>query len=61
MAYTIACRDLGMDCDYVARGETPDELMAAGGKHGKEVHGFTDAQMSDPAMAERVKAAVKQG
>ena len=55
MAYTIACRDLGMDCDFVSRGETVDELMAAGGKHGKEVHGFTDAQMNDPAMAEKSK------
>lgn len=59
MAHTIACRDLGMDCDYVARGETVEELMAAGGKHGKEVHGFTDAQMNDPAMVATVKAAVK--
>ena len=60
MAFTIACRDLGADCDFVARGETMEELMAAGARHGKEVHGFTDEQMQDPSSMERVKAAVKQ-
>ena len=28
MAKTLACRDTGVDCDYVARGETEEELMA---------------------------------
>ena len=60
MAFQIACRDLGMDCDYVASGATMDELMADGGKHGKEVHGFTDEQMQDPGLAEKLKAAIKQ-
>ncbi len=60
MAYEIACRSLGMDCDFVARGETMDDLMAVGGKHGKEVHGYTDEQLQDPAMAEKLKTVVKQ-
>ena len=63
MAYQIACRDvMGMDCDcnYVARGNTMEELMADGAKHGKEVHGFTDEQMQDPGMAEMIKGAVRE-
>ena len=31
MALELACKDLGMDCDFVARGETVQDLMAAGG------------------------------
>ena len=60
MAYKIACRSLGMDCDFVARGETMDDLMADGGKHGKEVHGHTDEQLHDPLMPEKLKTVVKQ-
>ena len=48
MAYTLACRDFGVDCDFVARGETEEEVLAEGAKHVKEVHGYTDEQINDP-------------
>ena len=60
MAKTLACQDLGVTCPFVARGETEEELMANMGKHAKEVHGYTDEQLNDPAMMEKVKAAVKE-
>jgi len=60
MALTLACRDVGVDCDHVSRGETMEELMAAAARHGKEVHGYTDEQIKDPKMAEAIKAAVRQ-
>lgn len=60
MGKTLACRDLGIDCSYVARGETFEEVMADGSKHGKEVHGYTDEQLNDPKMTEKVKAAIKE-
>jgi len=60
MGKTLACRDLGTDCPYVARGETFEEVMADGAKHGKEVHGYTDEQLNDPKMIEKIKAAVKE-
>ena len=34
----IACRDLGQNCDYVAHGDTEEELIADIKKHGKEMH-----------------------
>jgi len=37
-----------------------EELMADGAKHGKEVHGYTDEQLNDPEMQEKIKAAVNQ-
>ena len=63
MAYQVTCPDvMGMDCgcNYVARSNTMEELMADGVKHGKEVHGLTDEQMQDPGMAEMIKAAVRE-
>lgn len=60
MAMTFACRDVGTDCPYVARGETEEELMADIVKHGKEVHGYTDEQLNDPEMVKKVKAAIKK-
>ncbi len=59
MAMTLACRDIGSDCPYIARGETEEELMADVVKHGKEVHGYTEEQLKDPEMMKKVKAAIK--
>jgi len=60
MGLKLACRDLGVDCSYVARGETMEQLTADVAKHAKEVHGYTDEQLKDPKMMEAVKAAVKR-
>ena len=60
MAKTFTCRDVGVDCPYVARGETEEDLMADVIKHGKEVHGYTDEQLSDPEMMKKVKSAIKE-
>ena len=60
MGLKLACKDLGTDCSYVARGETAEEVMADGGKHAKEVHGYTDEQLSSPEFKEKAKAAVTQ-
>ena len=59
MAKIFACRDTGIACDYVARGETIDELNAEIAKHAKEVHGYTDEQLSDPKMVEMIKSLIK--
>jgi len=59
MAKTFTCRDVGVDCPYIARGETEEELMADLSKHAKEVHGYTDEQLNDPEMIKKVKAAIK--
>lgn len=60
MAMTFTCKDVGVDCPYVARGETEEELMADIAKHAKEVHGYTDEQLKDPEMMKKVKAAIKK-
>jgi predicted small metal-binding protein len=32
------CRDAGMNCDYVAKGMTNDEVMKKAGEHAEKVH-----------------------
>jgi predicted small metal-binding protein len=53
----LACRDLGGDCNFVATGETEDEVMQKAGEHGKKVHGFTDADLTQ--MMAKMRAAIK--
>jgi predicted small metal-binding protein len=43
---TISCKEAGEEnCDYIAKGNTEQELMEDGFKHAKEAHGFTDEQI----------------
>lgn len=60
MAYTLACRDAGVDCPYVARGETEEEVLQDATKHVKEVHGYTDEQLNDPKFLEEAKKLMKK-
>ena len=32
------CRDAGMNCDYVAKGTTSDEVLKKAGDHAEKVH-----------------------
>ena len=60
MTYTLACKDTGTDCPYVARGENEEEMMKNAVEHVKEVHGYNDEQINDPKMQELVKKAIKK-
>lgn len=42
MAKILSCRDVGVDCDFVARGETEEEIFRQCAKHGKEAHGMEE-------------------
>lgn len=60
MTKTLACKDTGMtECPYVARGQTVEEVLNDAGKHGKEVHGYTDEQLSDPELMNTMKKLIK--
>lgn len=60
MTMTLSCKDLGMEtCPYVARAENMDALFNDAGKHAKEVHGYTDAQLNDPELITTMKKAIK--
>jgi predicted small metal-binding protein len=60
MAYTLACRDAGVECPYVAQGETEEEVFQDAAKHAKEEHGYTDEQLNDPKFLEEIKKIIKK-
>jgi predicted small metal-binding protein len=55
MAKVLKCKDVGMDCDFVARGETEEEVLKLAAEHAAPVHGMTE--MSDEIVA-KVRAAI---
>ena len=37
---TLACKDAGSNCNFVARGNTEQEVLAQVTEHGKKAHGM---------------------
>jgi len=56
MARRMSCRDVGPDCDFVARGETDEEVMGQVAEHARVAHGMDEVP---PEVAERVRAAIR--
>jgi predicted small metal-binding protein len=57
MAKVLRCRDVGVDCDFEARGETEEEILAQAAKHAKEDHGMEEIP---PELAEKCKEAIHE-
>ncbi len=57
MRKMMRCRDVGMDCDFVAHGKNYEEVMRQAERHAKEKHGLTSVP---PDLAAKVKAAIKE-
>jgi predicted small metal-binding protein len=57
MAKKMECRSVGLDCDFVARGENEDEIMHKVGEHAKAAHGMTEIP---PDVAEKVRASIHE-
>ena len=56
MAKTVSCRDVGMDCDFVAKGETEQEILQQCTEHARKDHGMTEIP---PEVAEKVRGAIR--
>ena len=56
MGRRMDCRDVGPDCDFVARGESDEEVMRQVAEHADTAHGIKDVP---PELAEKARAAIK--
>lgn len=56
MAKTLRCKDVGPDCEFVARGETEDEIMQQVAEHARTEHGIDSVS---PEMAEKARAVIR--
>ena len=53
----MKCRSVGLDCDFVARGENEDQVMAEVAEHARKDHGM---QSIPQDVAAKVKAAIHE-
>ncbi|MEE9324608.1 MAG: DUF1059 domain-containing protein [Dehalococcoidia bacterium] len=56
MAKVLRCRDVGMDCDFVARAETEEEILSKAAEHGQAVH---DMKEFPEEVVAKVRAAIR--
>jgi predicted small metal-binding protein len=55
--YTLACKDMGIDCPWVGKAATKEELMEMSKKHAMEDHkAYWDETMSKMSDEEIMKA-----
>jgi predicted small metal-binding protein len=53
---SLSCRDAGCDCDYVAKGETEEDVLRDSA-HGIKEHGKTDIDMIQ--MQDNLRASIR--
>ena len=56
MAITYTCRDVGVDCDWMTRGATEEEVMATISEHAAQIHPTIDLT---PELIAAVKNVIK--
>ena len=54
--YTFACRDVGVDCSFVAEGNTAEEVKQAAFVHAEVVHADLMKSMSPEQLAQLEQA-----
>jgi predicted small metal-binding protein len=57
---TVNCRDVGVACDYVAKGETEEDLMKDAGQHAVRDHGYKEEEIMTPEMKEKIRSHIKR-
>ena len=53
----MRCRDVGVDCDFEARGETTEDILRQCVVHARDAHGISEIP---PELAEKVKSAIHE-
>ena len=56
MSKVVTCRAVGVDCDFVARGETEQDVLEQCAEHGRKEHGMNELPAD---LAEKVRGAMR--
>ena len=56
MGKVLKCRDVGVDCDFEAHGETVEQILQQAAEHAKGCH--LGVQIT-PELQAKIKAAIK--
>ncbi|MGH9974569.1 MAG: DUF1059 domain-containing protein [Nitrososphaeraceae archaeon] len=57
---TIACRDVGQNCDCIVQGDTEEELMKNAVEHAVKDHGYTEQDIMTPQKKEKIKSHMRK-
>ena len=57
MSKVMKCRTVGLDCDFVARGENDEQVIAKVAEHARKDHGM---QTISEDVVTKVKAAIHE-
>ena len=55
MSKVVRCREVGVDCDFEARGETEQEVLQKCAEHAKSAHGMHEMP---PELAAKVRSSI---
>jgi predicted small metal-binding protein len=56
MSKMVSCREVGVDCDFEARGETEQEVLQKCAEHAKSAHGMDEIPAD---LAAKVRASIR--
>jgi predicted small metal-binding protein len=56
MSKIVSCREVGVDCDFVAKGETEQEVLQQCAEHARKEHGMTELPAD---LAEKVRGSIR--
>ena len=56
MAKVVSCKDVGVDCDFVMRGETTEDILQQATEHARTVHSMIEIP---PEIAEKLRVAIR--
>ncbi|MEE9223815.1 MAG: DUF1059 domain-containing protein [Thermoplasmata archaeon] len=59
MTLTISWRDIGADCDFVAKGATMEELETNVLERCRDAHGLTGEQVNESQMLLKIRGAMR--
>jgi predicted small metal-binding protein len=57
MKKRLSCRDVGVDCDFVACGKTEEELFQKAAEHAKTAHNMNEITKE---LYEKVRSAIHE-
>jgi predicted small metal-binding protein len=57
MAKYVSCREVGVDCDFEARGETEQEVLQKCAEHARSAHGMNELPAD---LAAKVRASIRE-
>jgi predicted small metal-binding protein len=57
---SLSCKDVGVDCDHVCNAETEEELMQKAKQHAIQDNHFTEEEISNPEIQNKIKSYIKR-